>query len=209
MDRNLRVLWTIVPQDTPRPLLHCRRCGSERRFRSSDRFRLNANGRRIDAWLIYRCTACDETWNRPLLERRPLGTAAPALLEALRQNDPVLARRVAFDTDGLRRHCAAVEETSDATGDKKVMSRSTSAVHRLEIRLAVPHATALRLDRLLVRELGLSRTRLQALRADRRLVLVPDGPRVLRRAARDGTCIILDLSREADAAALAAAAGPG
>jgi hypothetical protein len=208
MDSNLRVHWTIVAQNTPRPLLHCSRCGGERPFRSSGRFRLNANGRRIDAWLIYKCTACDDTWNRPLLQRRPLAGVAPALLEALRRNDPALAQRVGFDTAGLRHHCAAVEETGGAIVRKDVVSRSAGTLRRLEIRLAVPHPTALRLDRLLVKELGLSRARLQALCADRRLLLVPDGPRTLRRPARDGTCVTLDLSREADAAALAAAACP-
>jgi hypothetical protein len=208
MDSNLRVHWTIVAQNTPRPLLHCSRCGGERPFRSSGRFRLNANGRRIDAWLIYKCAACDDTWNRPLLQRRPLAGVAPALLEALRRNDPALAQLVGFDTAGLRHHCAAVEETGGAIVRKDVVSRSAGTLRRLEIRLAVPHPTALRLDRLLVKELGLSRARLQALCADKRLVLVPDGPRALRRATRDGTCVILDLSREADAAALAAAACP-
>jgi hypothetical protein len=209
MDKCLCVRWTIIAKETPRPLRHCSRCGSEQPFCSSDRFRVNANGRRIDAWLIYKCTTCDDTWNRPLLERRPLAGVAPALLEALRQNDPILAQRVAFDTAGLSRHCTVIEETSDVTLRKDVISRSAVTLHRLEIRLAVPQATALRLDRLLSGELGLSRSRLHALRARGRLVLVPDGPRALRRAARDGTCVTLDLSSEADAAALAAAAGLG
>lgn len=206
MDKCLCVRWTIIAKETPRPLRHCSRCSSEQPFRSSGRFRVNANGRRIDAWLIYKCAACDDTWNRPLLERRSLAGVAPILLEALRQNDSVLAQQVAFDTAGLRRHCATVEETSDATVRKDVVSRPAGTFHRLEIRLAVPHPTALRLDRLLVGELGLSRSRLHALHAEGRLVLVPDGPRALRRGARDGTCVALDLSSEADAAALAAAA---
>lgn len=207
MGKSLRVLWTILAQDTPHPLRHCSRCDGERPFRTSGRFRLNANGRRIDAWLIYRCKVCDGTWNRPLLERRPLAGVAPALLDALRRNDPDLASRVAFDIAALRRQCRDVAQTSDTTVHKVVVSRPTGAVQRLEIRLAVPQATALRLDRLLSRELGLSRSRLQALCADRRLVMVPEGPRALRRTLRDGGGVILDLSREADAAALAAAAG--
>lgn len=207
MDKSLRVLWTIVAQDSPRPLRHCSHCGKVQPFRSSDKFRLNANGRRIDAWLVYKCTACDETWNRPLLERRPLAGVAPAMLEALRHNDSVLAQRVAFDAAGLRRHCADVEEPSDATVRKETVSRSAGPPHRLEIRLVVADGTALRLDRLLSKELGLSRTRLHALCTEGSLVLLPDGPRALRRAARDGACVSLDLSRQADAAALATAAG--
>ncbi|MGF1594248.1 MAG: DUF1062 domain-containing protein [Kiloniellaceae bacterium] len=207
MDKSLRVLWTIISQDTPRALRHCSHCGSEQRFRSSGRFRLNANGRRICAWLIYKCAACDHTWNRPLLERRPLAGLAPALLDALRRNDSDLASRVAFDVTSLRRHCKDVEQASDTTVHKLVVSRVSGAVQRLEIRLAVPQATALRLDRLLNRELGLSRKRLQALCTEMRLILAPEGSRALRRAVRDGGSVILDLSREADAAALAVAAG--
>ena len=209
MDKSLRVLWTLVAQDAPRPLRHCSRCGKMQPFRSSGRFRLNANGRRIDAWLIYKCTACDETWNRPLLERRPLAGVEATLLEALHRSDAALAQRVAFDIAGLRRHCTAVEAPTDGIVHKQVVSQPAGELHRLEIRLGVPEATALRLDRLLVRELGLSRTRLHALCAAGRLVLLPEGPRALKRAARDGTCITFDLSGEADAAALAAAAGQG
>jgi hypothetical protein len=168
---------------------------------------LNANGRRIDAWLIYKCAICDATWNRPLLERRPLTGVAPALLDALRRNDPALASQVAFDIAGLRRHCNGVEQSAGAIVCKTVVSRPPGTAQQLEIRLAVPQPAALHLDRLLVRELGLSRARLQALCADKRLLL-PEGSRALRRPARDGTCVTLELSREADATALAAAACP-
>lgn len=206
MDECLSVLWTIEAQDIPQPLLHCSHCGKERPFRSSGRFRLNANGRRIDAWLIYKCAICDGTWNRPLLERRSQAAVARTLLEALRRNDPELARRIGFDLADLRQHCAAVEQTDGVTLRKEVASQPERTVLRLEIRLAVPRPPALRLDRLLAKELGLSRTRLQALCAGKFLVLLPDGPRALRRSVRDGTRICLDLSREADAAALTAAA---
>jgi len=208
MDSNLRVLWTVVAQDTPHPLLHCSRCGAERPFRSSGRFRVNANGRRIDAWLIYKCAVCDATWNRPLLERRALAGVAPELLQALQWNDPALARRLACDLADLQRHGAILAQADGILLRKDIVSRPEGSPRRLEIRLAVPQPAAFRLDRLLARELALSRTRLQTLCADKRLVLLPDGPRALRRTARDGTRALLDLSGEADAAALAAAACP-
>lgn len=209
MENILRVLWTIEAKDSPQPLRHCSRCNRACPYRSSGKFRLNANGRRIDAWLIYKCTVCAATWNRPLLERRSITSVAPALLKALERNDPALVRRLEGDVADLRRHGAAVEETRDSHLRKEVVFQSGGTVQGLEIRLAVPLPTALRLDRLLVRELGLSRKRLQALCTDGRLALRPDGPRALRRAVRDGTCIRLDLSREPAAAALAARAGPG
>ena len=53
-------------------------CGDSRRFRSSGKVRLNANGRKLDAWLIYKCESCDRTWNLPLLERAVVGGLDPA-----------------------------------------------------------------------------------------------------------------------------------
>lgn len=206
MDDTLLVHWTLVTQDTPQPLLHCSRCGVEQPYRSSGKFRLNANSRRIDAWLIYRCTVCGGTWNRPLLEPQAVNRIAPALLESFCANDPVLARRVAFDIAGLRRHSTAVEAAPDAALWKAVLSQPREAPGRLEIRLAVPQPAALRLDRLLARELTLSRRRLHRLQSAGCLVLLPAGPRALRQAVRDGTRVLIDLSREADAAVLAAAA---
>src|SRR5215510_3304859 len=104
MSDVLRVQWTITPRTAPQPWLACSRCGEARRFRSSDKIRVNANGRRVDAWLIYKCTSCGGTWNRPILERRPVRTIEPDFLAALCTSEVVLTRRLAFDADGLRRN---------------------------------------------------------------------------------------------------------
>ena len=103
MSDVLRVQWTIVPRTPPQPWLACSRCGEAKPFRSSDKIRVNANGKRLDAWLIYRCTSCDNTWNRPVLERRHVGSVDPLVLTSLQANDPTLARRLAFDAESLRR----------------------------------------------------------------------------------------------------------
>ncbi|MGT2464890.1 hypothetical protein ACVOMV_04880 [Mesorhizobium atlanticum] len=51
---TLRVHWTIAPAIAPRPLINCNRCGDIKPYRCSKKFRVNANGKRIDVWLIYR-----------------------------------------------------------------------------------------------------------------------------------------------------------
>jgi hypothetical protein len=77
---------------------------------------------------------------------------------------------------------------------------------RLEVRLAVPEPTRLRLDRLLATELGLARLRIKGLCEDARLAISPDGARLLRKPLRDGTALSFDLSHESDSAAISAAA---
>ena len=103
MSDILRVLWTVVLRIAPQPWLNCNRCRGIRLFRSSGKIRVNANGKRLDAWLIYKCISCDSTWNRPILERRHVRTLDPLFLMSLRASDPELMRRLAFDAEKLRR----------------------------------------------------------------------------------------------------------
>ncbi|MHB9361041.1 DUF1062 domain-containing protein [Mesorhizobium sp. LNJC403B00] len=71
-------------------------------YRCSDKFRVNANGKRIDVWLIYRCIDCDNSWNFGIFERCNRRDIEHALLAALESNDPALARRHAFDVVALK-----------------------------------------------------------------------------------------------------------
>src|SRR5687767_7347001 len=91
------IVWTVLPLATPRVLRRCPRCDQERPFASSDAFRVNANGRRLDAWLIYRCVACDTTWNCTILSRVTPEEIGAARLDALHTNDRAAAWACAFD----------------------------------------------------------------------------------------------------------------
>ncbi|MBN9088662.1 MAG: DUF1062 domain-containing protein [Reyranella sp.] len=190
MSDVLRVQWTIIAQTAPQPWLTCSRCGEARRFRSSDKIRVNANGKRIDAWLIYKCTGCGSTWNRPILERRPVRTIEQGFLTALHASEAVLARRLAFDVEGLRRSAARVEEFDDALVIEAVLSASTMPPRQLEILCRVPKPVGLRLDRLLANELRLSRGRIRGLAETGDLVVFPSVSS-LRRPVRDGMRLVV------------------
>lgn len=193
MSEALRVKWTIVPQTPPRPQLHCNRCGGTKSFRTSDKIRVNANGKRIDAWLIYKCTSCDNTWNRPVLERRHVQSIDPRVLAEMRSNDPKLARRLAFDAEGLKRSAGRLEAFGDIAVLKEVLTEGSAPTRRLEILCAVPHPITLRVDRLLAAELHLSRSRIQSLEEGGELTVFPRGSRVLRGSVRDGMLLAIKL----------------
>ena len=198
MSNILRVQWTITPEIAPRPWLNCNRCGDTRPFVSSDKIRINANGRRIDAWLIYKCAICENSWNRPMLDRRNVGEIDSSTLHALQTNDPDLVRRAAFDVDDLKRNTGRVEESSTVTIHKKILSGGEAPIARLEIWLIVREPTSLRADRLLASEFDVPRARVQQLLAEGRLALFPHGARMLRRPVRDGMCISFEVSADDD-----------
>ena len=47
----------------------CGGCGKKQEFVNSGKFRVNANGNRVDVWLIYRCKKCKHSWNLTIYER--------------------------------------------------------------------------------------------------------------------------------------------
>lgn len=206
MSGLLRIHWAIAPVTAPRPLINCNRCGGPRPYQCSDKFRVNANGKRIDVWLIYRCVDCDNSWNFTLLERRNRRDIEPAMLAALEGNDPAFARRHAFDAAALRGRVGHVEEFPEVTVRKRRLDAADAAMV-LELRLDLELPVSARLDRLLAGELGLSRTRLQALGEKGRVTIAPEGGRALRKPVRHGTIVRIDLAGEADRAAIFTAAG--
>ncbi|AMY02862.1 DUF1062 domain-containing protein [Mesorhizobium ciceri] len=207
MSGLLRIHWAIAAKTAPRPLINCNRCGTVRAYCSSGKFRVNANGKRIDVWLIYRCIDCDNSWNFGIFERCNRRDIDPALLAALESNDPALAHRHAFDAVALRNRIGRVEEFSDVSVHKRRLGDTREAATVLELQLGLEMPTSLRLDRLLASELCISRSRLQALEEKRLLIVDPDGAKALRKPARAGNTIRIDLAGEADRQAIIAAAG--
>lgn len=193
MSEVLVVRWTILPQEPPKPLLHCKRCGLPRSHGSSGRFRVNANGKRVDAWLIYRCTSCDSTWNRPILERQHLRSLDAGLLASLLSNDPKLADRFACDVETLTHWAPRLEQATQIMMTKEVLSGSTTAPSELQILCVVPCPVSVRVDRLLAEGLQLARSRVQALESSGALAASTDRLRDLRKPVRDGMTLVIRL----------------
>jgi hypothetical protein len=207
MSSAVRIHWAITPAIAPQPLINCNRCGGVKAYRCSGKFRVNANGKRIDVWLIYRCVDCDNSWNFGIFERCNRRDIEPALLQALESNDPGLARRHAFDIVALRNQVGLVEEFPDVVVRKQVIGGIKQGATVLDLRLGLEIPVSLRLDRLLANELGISRSRLRALDERRLLTIEPDGAKALRKPVREGATIRIDLASEPDRRTVISAAG--
>jgi hypothetical protein len=194
MSTVLQVRWTIIPQKAPQPWLNCNRCGGPRLFEGSGKVRVNAQGKRLDAWLVYNCTSCKNSWNRPIFERRHVRDIEPSLLDALLRNDFDYVCRLALADDGLRRRSQQVAEITDVTLHKEALATPTSLPDLLELHLVAPFPVDVRLDRLLAIELRLPRARIEELAASGILRISTPGVRALRRPVRDQTVVHMGMS---------------
>jgi hypothetical protein len=91
------IIWNVVPRSTPKIIRKCSRCDRDR-FYSSDKFRVNANKKLIDVWLIYKCIHCDATLNLPIIHRTSITKIAENLLNRFESNDTALCWQYAFDS---------------------------------------------------------------------------------------------------------------
>jgi hypothetical protein len=178
------IIWTITPTKAPQPVLACNRCGGQQPYESSGKIRLNANGKKLDAWLIYHCTGCGNRWNRAIFERRNVASIAPAMLVALQRNEAEFVEAVAFDVQGLRAHTKRIEEFAGYAIEKCQPQDDGSAWTCAEVTLALRRPLALRADRLLAAELGVSRSGIERLEAAGRIKI--SAPHALRKPVADG-----------------------
>lgn len=84
----------------------CGGCGKKQEFINSGKFRVNANGNKIDIWLIYRCKKCKHSWNLVIYERIKSSKIRQSDLELFMENDSNLALKYGNDIDFLKRNNA-------------------------------------------------------------------------------------------------------
>ncbi|WP_431771783.1 DUF1062 domain-containing protein [Streptomyces cucumeris] len=169
--------WFVMPTCLPIVLRRCHTCASSAssgrsgrsgRFRASGKFRVNANHKLIDAWLLVLCTTCGETAKLTLLERTHVRSVRPELLNRLHDNDLGLTAELLQDPAVLRRNRIALDWNDawrlDTGGsdhlDQEVIDVSVRFTARIPVRPT----------RLIAEGCGLSRAGVEKLITEGKLV---------------------------------------
>lgn len=183
MTDTITIVWQIEPVTPPRPLRHCSTCGCNRVFHSSGKIRLNANGQRLDAWLIYKCSTCEKTRNRPLVQRAAVTSIAKTDLLAMHVCDPAWVRLREFDLATLGRHatCDKIDISLGLSVTKIMNGEWPEAWSVIDLAINAQHVTGMRLDRLLASELGLARSEQRSMQHTGGLQFDSDSGRMLRK----------------------------
>ena len=97
------ITWEVKAKNPPLLIKKCSHCDSNR-FYCSDKFRMNAQKKNIDVWLIYRCVKCDNTCNLTLLSRSKPDLIDKTLFHSFSMNDKDTAWKYAFSTEMERKN---------------------------------------------------------------------------------------------------------
>ncbi|GAA5765541.1 DUF1062 domain-containing protein [Streptosporangium roseum] len=149
--------WIVQRTRLPLLSLRCLECRATVATTGEGRFRVNANGKLLDVWLLVRCVACGQTSKVTVHERAPVRSFDPVQLHAFETNDsasvaqtlldPLVARRNRFTLkwNGAWRLVTPQEPPADASWPVQV---------KVEFLDPVP----VRPEQLIAQGLGISRS---------------------------------------------------
>lgn len=155
--------WLVRP--TGLPVIHrrCPNCTSAH-HRAHGKFRVNANHKLLDVWLLALCAGCGETTKLTVLERVNVRTIDPATLHGFHQNDPALAGKLLQDPGLLRRNGITVDWEGAWTLRRTTLSVAEPEVTETSVHFAGP--IPIRLTTLLSAGLEVSRSEVRRRIAD-------------------------------------------
>ncbi|MEV4255476.1 DUF1062 domain-containing protein [Spirillospora sp. NPDC049652] len=147
--------WVVRRTRLPLLSLRCVHCRTESATTGEGRFRVNANGKLLDVWLLVRCVSCNRTGKLTVHERVPVRSLDPAELHGYRVNDPELVASRLLDPLLARRN----RFTLDWTGAWRLDTRSAwlDEPWPVDVDVLFEDPVPVRPDRLIAEGLGLSR----------------------------------------------------
>lgn len=170
MNIQRKAIWAVRECGLPAVIRPCVDC-SGMRHRPSGKFRVNANGKLLDVWLLLCCATCGRTSKVTVHERVRVRSLEHARLLAYESNDPATVREAAMSASLAARNGCRLDWTGtwDFETDTPFYSPHEPESLRVLIRFELP--APVRVDRLLMLGLGLSRGEVRRMVAEGRIHL--------------------------------------
>lgn len=184
-----RVKWEIVPDELPKVYRNCPKCSEKTNFINTENFRINANGKLLDVWLIYQCERCKSTWKLAIYERVMPKGIPKEKYEKFLANDKELTKAYGFNK-GLHMKNKAewiFNEEQYHVFEEQVSEFVDAKLQRIE--LSCKFQFPIRLDKLLSKHLQLSRTQIKAMTESGEITSIPTEENLCKIKLRDGMLI--------------------
>ncbi len=158
-DIDRKALWVIRELGLPAIVKACMTCRSTRHH-PTGKFRVNANSKLLDVWMLINCELCDRTSKIPIHERINVRALENERLVMFEKNDPAMVRHLAMDTSLVGRAGYRLDwsGTWELETDMPFyeLERADPAPLEVVIRFELP--APIRVEKLLMAGFGLSRS---------------------------------------------------
>ena len=104
-----KIEYEIVLKDSFLVIRGCPKCGKKTHFKNTKKFRVNANGNKLDIWLIYQCEECRHTLNLAIYERKKVSSVPKEEYQRFLDNNEQLAEMYGKDIQLFRKNKADID----------------------------------------------------------------------------------------------------
>lgn len=101
--------YEMIPRESFLVIRGCAKCGRKTHFINTEKFRVNANGNKLDVWLIYQCEECKHTLNLAIYERQKVSSIPKEEYQRFLDNDEELARKYGTDLQLFQKNKAEID----------------------------------------------------------------------------------------------------
>lgn len=169
-----KIEYKIMPRKSFRVIRNCSGCGKKTHFINTERFRVNANGNKIDVWLIYQCENCKHTCNLTVYERQKPSSIPQEEYQAFLRNDEEMAVAYGMNMQFFKKNKAEVDaaeaeydfirlsECENEAGAEEFDEYKQSN-DKVQIQIRNPYNLKLRTERQIAEVLGISGSRVKKL----------------------------------------------
>lgn len=160
-----KIEYEIVMEESFVIIRNCAGCGRKTLFRNTEKFRVNANGNKVDVWLIYQCENCKHTCNLTIYERQKPTAIPTEEYRRFLENDEELAKIYGRNLQFFKRNKADVHAQGITFHVEKRKEERTKEWCSQQILLAIhnPGGLKLRPEKQIAEALGLSRSQVKRL----------------------------------------------
>jgi hypothetical protein len=158
-DIGRKALWVIRELGLPAIVKACVTCRSTRHH-PTGKFRVNANGKVLDVWMLINCELCERTSKIPVHERINVRALANERLVMFEKNDPAMARHLAMGASLASRAGYRLDwsGTWDLETDMPFYELERADPAPLEVFIRFEFPAPIRVEKLLMAGFGLSRS---------------------------------------------------
>ena len=160
-----KIEYEIILKDSFGVTRSCPKCGRKTHFKNTKKFRINANGNKLDIWLIYQCEECKHTLNLAIYERQKVSSIPKEEYQRFLNNDEQLAEmfgksmqlfqknKVDIDFDRLNYDFVKLRETIE----------NSESGEKILVTINNPYGLKIRPEKQIAMALGISRSQAKSL----------------------------------------------
>ncbi len=150
--------YEILPTETYKVIRSCSGCGNKSVYCSTNKIRVNVNGKLIDVWLIYQCEKCKHTYNLRVYSRVNRNKVDKLEYEALLKNNREIVNQYCLDRNIVQKSAATIFGEPNYVLKDAGISTKENTIHFFN-----PYKVKVRHDKLIAECLQISRSQAQKL----------------------------------------------